>query len=53
MKKEKENNTNYLINSLNELYGACQHNPKFHRYCTICPPSADDAANAEKVEKNS
>ncbi len=52
MKKEKQNNTNYLINSLNELYGACRHNPKFHRYCSICPPSADDAINAEKVEKN-
>ena len=49
MKKEKENNTNLLINSLNELYGACRHNPRFHRYCTIIPQSADDAANAENV----
>lgn len=29
MKSEKENNTNFLINSLNELYGACRHNPSF------------------------
>ena len=37
IKEDKKNGTNLLINSLNELYGGCRHNPKFHRYCHICP----------------
>ena len=32
MQKDKVNNTHLLINSSNELYGACRHKPKFHRY---------------------
>ena len=49
MKKDKEDNTNFLINSLNEVYGACRHNPKFHRYCTIIPKSADEAIEQKKL----
>ena len=40
MKKDKKNNTNFLINTLNELYGGCRHVPKFHRFCHICPKRA-------------
>ena len=29
MKNDKENNTNFLINSLNEVHGTCRHNPSF------------------------
>ena len=50
MKHEKVNNTNFLINSSNELYGGCRHNPKFHRFCYVCPKSADEAIAAEKLE---
>ena len=55
MKKDKEDKTNFLINSLNEVCGACRHNPKFHRYCTITPKSADEAIEQKKLvdEKNS
>ena len=53
MKNDKENNTNFLINSLNELYGACRHNPKFHRYCPIIPKSADDAILQKKLLNDS
>ena len=47
MKSDKKNNTNFLINSLNELYGGCRHIPRFHGFCYICPRSADEA----KTEK--
>ena len=50
MKEDKKNGSNLLINSLNELYGGCRHNPKFHRYCHICPDSADEAIAAEKLK---
>ena len=50
MKHEKANNTNFLINSSNELHGGCRHNPKFHRFCYVCPKSADEAIAAEKLE---
>ena len=49
MKLNKKNNTNFLINTLNELYGGCRHVPKFHRFCHICPKRADEA-KAEKLE---
>ena len=52
MKRDKENNTNFLINSLNEVYGACRHNPKFHRYCSIIPKSADDVILQKKLDDN-
>ena len=50
MKLDCKNNSKLLINSLNELYGGCRHNPKFHRYCNICPESADEAIAAEKLK---
>ena len=50
MKKDKENGTNFLINSLNEVCGACQCNPKFHRYYPIVPKSTDDAILQKKFE---
>ena len=37
MKVDKKNQSNPLINSSNELHGGCRHNPKFHRFCCICP----------------
>jgi GIY-YIG catalytic domain len=36
-----------LINSCNEVYGACRHKPKFHRYKSI--HSTDEALGAERV----
>ena len=50
MKLDRKNNSKLLINSLNKLYGGCRHNPKFHRYCNICPKSADEAIAAEKLK---
>ena len=47
IKQDKKNNTNFLINSSSELYGACRHIPRFHRYCHIIPQSADEAIEAE------
>ena len=50
MKEDKKNGSNPLINSLNELCGGCRHNPKFHRFCCVCPDSADEAIAAEKLK---
>ena len=36
-----------LINSNNELYGACRHKPKFHRYTTT-NSNTDEGINPEK-----
>ena len=35
-----------LINSCNEIYGACRHKPRFHRYITA--QSTDDSKKDEK-----
>jgi GIY-YIG catalytic domain len=37
-----------LINSHNEIYGACRHNPKFHRYKSRSP-STDESNKDERV----
>ena len=37
-----------LINSRNEIYGACKHNPKFHRYNSRIP-STDESNKDERV----
>ena len=50
MKEDKKNGSDLLINSLNELHGGCRHNPKFHRFCYVCPESADEAIAAEKLK---
>ena len=41
LKVDKMENTRKLINSSNELYGACRHKTKFHRY-QICETSSTD-----------
>ena len=41
LKTDKMENTRKLINSSNELYGACRHKTKFHRY-QICETSSTD-----------
>ena len=38
-----------LINSCNELYGACRHKPKFHRFATALSSSTDESSMDEKV----
>ena len=42
-KKEKR-----LINSNNELYGACRHKSKFHRYTNTTNSNTDDGINPER-----
>jgi len=42
-----------LMNSNSELFGACRHNTKFHRFLVtgvIVAESTDDAVSAERVE---
>ena len=41
-----------LINSNNELYGACRHKPKFHRYTTY-NSSADEGQLSPERDTNS
>ena len=48
LEKDKKNGTCNVINSRNELYGACRHIPRFHRYKNINDFSADEAKMAEK-----
>ena len=38
-----------LINSRNEIYGACRHKTKFHRFTRNEKPSTDDGVNPERV----
>jgi hypothetical protein len=37
-----------LVNSCNEIYGACRHHPKFHRYGSRSP-STDEPIEGERV----
>ena len=39
---------NLLINSSNEIYGACRHKLKFHRFFKLNNLSADKGVNPEK-----
>ena len=39
------NSSVQLINKSSEIYGACRHNPRFHRF-----PSTDDPNKGEKVK---
>ena len=39
-----------LINSKNELYGACRHKPRFHRYTTTIPPVLMKDSSPERVK---
>ena len=38
-----------LINSSSEIYGACRHKTKFHRYVKHATPSADELGKSERV----
>ena len=44
---------NELINSRTEIYGACRHNPNFHRYCVPATASTDDRLISERINPNS
>jgi hypothetical protein len=46
--KQSRKDPNSLINSCNEIYGACRHNSKFHRYKSR-PPSTDESNIDERV----
>jgi hypothetical protein len=49
--KQSRKNPESLINSCNEIYGACRHNPKFHRYLSRIP-STDESNEDERVTLN-
>ena len=42
LKVDKNLNTRNVINSNNEIYGACRHKPKFHRYACLQITSTDE-----------
>ena len=46
--KQSRENPTLLINSCNELYGACRHKPKFHTYVKA-DPSTDESPVDERV----
>ena len=50
MKSDKKNDSQSLIDSMNELCGGCRHKPKFHGHRNICPERADEAMTAEKLK---
>ena len=39
-----------MINSTTEIYGACRHNPDFHRYCVPATASTDDRLISERIQ---
>jgi hypothetical protein len=41
------------INSRNEIYGACRHKPKFHRYGRQSTASTDESIADERVQRPS
>ena len=54
LKVDKMENTRKLINSSNELYGACRHKTKFHRYRLFKKPISTDEGciNPERSEQS-
>jgi GIY-YIG catalytic domain len=46
--KHSKKDPKTLINSCNEIYGACRHKPRFHRYKSRTP-STDESTIDEKV----
>jgi hypothetical protein len=46
--KQSKRDPKSLINSCNEIYGACRHHPKFHRYKSRSP-STDESIKDERV----
>ena len=52
MRKDRLKGNKRLINSSNELYGACRHRTKFHRYRTFKKSiSTDEGAESPKRSK--
>jgi len=47
--KQSKLNPQLLVNSNNEIYGACRHRPKFHRHGKQTTPSTDESINDERV----
>ena len=45
-------NPKKTINACNEIYGACRHNPKFHRFDTKVNASTDESDKDERVTAN-
>ena len=41
-------NSNKMINSSNEIYGACRHKPKFHRFSCSQTSSTDEGLKSPK-----
>ena len=41
-KNDELQKTNSLMNDSNEIYGACRHNPNFHRYSLRQTSSTDE-----------
>ena len=50
--KMSYNNPQQQINKCSEIYGACRHKPRFHRFDQTQLASTDEAGKAEKVTKN-
>ena len=48
--KEK-GNSKKVINSNNELYGACMHKPRFHRYLNYNSSTDDGQTSPERANK--
>ena len=44
--QDSANSEQTLINSATEVYGACRHRTKFHRYSLLLNPSADDGPSS-------
>ena len=39
------------INKNNEIYGACRHKPKFHKFCRLAEPALASTDESEKDER--
>ena len=53
--KRSKKDPGRLINAKNEMYGACRHKPRFHRFKSSKDKKAstDDGSNLERVETHS
>jgi len=47
--KQSRSNPQLLVNSNNEICGACRHRPRFHRCAKQTTPSADESINDERA----
>ena len=50
--KQARSDPTKLINSCNEICGACRHKPRFHRYPNTDPKSTDEAPKRDKKVKS-